>query len=80
MNRDDRAIVALEQVERSPEGVQLLVRDLGERRDLMGLAAIAEVSLRELRQLVERPVTCSTLDEILFNLEHLNLDSWETEE
>ncbi len=56
------------------------IREMGEERDLGGLAAVAEASLRALRQLVERPVTCSELDEMLERLERLNLDDWEMEE
>ncbi len=55
------------------------IREMGEERDLGGLAAVAEASLRALRQLVERPVTCSELDEMLERLERLNLDDWEME-
>ena len=56
-----------------------LVRALGEERALRELALLAEMSLKELRQLCERPVTCSLLDEILIDLEQLNLDAWELE-
>ncbi len=56
-----------------------LVRALGEERALRELAVLAEMSLKELRQLCERPVTCSLLDEILIDLEQLNLDAWELE-
>lgn len=62
------------------ETVQTVVRELGEERDLRTLAVIAEISLSGLRQLVERPSTCSTLDEMLLNLDHLNLNGWETDE
>ena len=62
------------------EPVQMLVGQLREKRDLRSLALIAELSLRELRQLAERPVTCSVLDEMLSSLEQLNLDEWEMEE
>lgn len=58
----------------------MLVGQLREKRDLRALALIAELSLRELRQLAERPVTCSVLDEMLSSLEQLNLDEWEMEE
>ena len=66
--------------EQRVESVRALARELGEERALRELAMMAETSLRELRQLAERPVTCSVLDDILASLEQLNLDSWETEE
>lgn len=56
-----------------------LIRAMGEERALRELAAMAQMSLKELRQLCERPVTCSVLDEMLFDLEQLNLDAWEME-
>ncbi len=56
------------------------IRELSLARDLPGLAAVAEMSLRELRMLCERPVTCAELGEMLDTLERLNLDDWETSE
>ena len=57
-----------------------LVRAMGDERALRELAAMANMSLRELRQLCERPATCSLLDTMLFDLEKLDLDAWELEE
>ena len=67
-------------MEQRLEPVQMLVGQLREKRDLRALALIAELSLRELRKLAERPVTCSVLDEMLSSLEQLNMDEWEMEE
>ncbi len=54
-----------------------LVQGLEEERDLEGLASIAEKSLMGLRQLCERPVTCTELDQLLDGLRQLKLDAFE---
>lgn len=62
------------------EEIRLRIRHLAEERDLVGLAVVAEKSLRELRMLCERPNTCSELGEMLDGLERLKLDALETDE
>jgi hypothetical protein len=59
------------------ESLRSLVRGLEEDNDLEGLASIAETGLVALRQLCERPITCSELDQLLDGLRRLQLDAFE---
>ncbi len=53
------------------EQVRRYVRDFAEARDLVGLVAVAEVSLRTLQMLCERPTTCSELHAMLASLDRI---------
>jgi hypothetical protein len=57
--------------------LRMLIRGLEEEHDLQGLASVTEMGLLALRQLCERPTTCSELDELLEGLRRLRLDAWE---
>ncbi len=57
--------------------LRALVRGLEEEHDLEGLASVAEMGLMALRQLCERPTTCSELDDLLEGIRGLRLDAWE---
>lgn len=59
------------------ESLRTLVRSLEEEHDLEGLASVVEMGLVALRQMCERPTTCSELDELLEGVRGLRLDAWE---
>lgn len=73
-------------MEKGPSGVaaspgkgdlSILARQMGDEGDLYGLATVAEVSLTTLRQLCERPESCSDLDELLSRLRALKIELWQ---